>query len=74
MELQLTSPVNKMFEDSVWQMQVGLQNKQINNLSWKWIGSNTELGQGACGGGGRGGVGVKVTTFWCFRATFGSSF
>lgn len=52
MELQLTSPVNKMFEDSVWQMQVGLQNKQINNLSWKWIGSNTELGQGAGGGGG----------------------
>ena len=43
--------MNKMFEDSVWQMQVGLQNKQINNLSWKWIGSNTELGQGAGGGG-----------------------
>ena len=79
--------MNKMFEDSVWQMQVGLQNQQINNLSWKWSGSNTEVGRG----GGGGGVwwcwtrGNNTLVFQCFqsfffsflllvRATFGSSF
>lgn len=48
--------MNKMFEDSVWQMQVGLQNQQINNLSWKWSGSNTEVGRGGGGGG----------VWWCW--------
>ena len=59
-----------MFEDSVWQMQVGLQNQQMNNGCG--VAAIRRSGEGAVVG--RGGVGVKVKTFWRFSVSRAFSF